>query len=251
MNRFTHGFIGLISVAVFLGWMTVVMPLGSEAEAGGKKHLKKHIKQYFENHVSNKELEDLILMLKDQTNMVKDQLTTLQTTVDNLPSGGGGTAGPCDVPPVWDEDIDNSQANNRFVSALGGSAYCDKETGLTWEGSPDTTTRTWNQALSHCADKTVGGKKGWRLPSFAGLASLVDTTQGPPTLPANHPFIGVQSTRYWSATTNSAFPTLAWGLTFVNGTVGSNAFFLKTNTPTPTSVNFVWCVRGGGPLSEY
>ena len=135
----------------------------------------------------------------------------------------------------------------------------DKETGLVWESRPGetdgvpgitTTDRiTWNSARFHCANLTVGDsikkRKGWRLPSVHELASLLDPTNpgGNPDLPAGAPFVGVQSSRYWSVTTSVDDPTFAWDVFFVNGLVTDNN---KTN-----GSGFVWCVRGGGPLSEY
>jgi hypothetical protein len=56
----------------------------------------------------------------------------LQGDVDNLP----GALGPCEVPPVWGKKF---PGNERFVPVLDGAAFCDQETGLVWEGSPDIT----------------------------------------------------------------------------------------------------------------
>ena len=47
---------------------------------------------------------------------------------------------------------------------------------------------------------------------------------------------GVQSTNYWSSSSNADNPTNAWNVNFDNGNVNDNN---KTNT------NFVWPVRGG------
>ena len=236
--------IALVATAVLL-----VVAVGSDVEAKKKKNDDNGPPPA--TGPTTADLENLILMLKDQITMVKDQLTTLQTTVDNLPTGGAGNGAidPCTVPPVWDEHIDNSQANNRFVSALGGAAQCDKETGLTWETAPGNTDgdqdvdindrQDYGFALGHCITKAVGGKKGWRLPSIPELATLVDTTQGPPTLPANHPFINIQGSQlddfYWSATTLSENPTQAGLLRFHPGLVSSGE---------KTRLGFVWCVRG-------
>lgn len=47
---------------------------------------------------------------------------------------------------------------------LDGAAVLDKETGLVWDKSPDTTTRTWLSATSHCYRRELGCRKGWHLP---------------------------------------------------------------------------------------
>jgi hypothetical protein len=46
----------------------------------------------------------------------------------------------------------------------------------------------------------------------------------------------VQSSNYWSATTNADDPTNAWNVNLNNGDVVTDD---KANS------NFVWCVRGG------
>lgn len=139
--------------------------------------------------------------------------------------------------PSWDKQI-NSPRRFKVLSDFGGAAVLDKETGLVWEQSPDTTTRTWLNAQSYCNVSTVGGRLGWRLPTLQDLASLVDPNNpgGNPDLPPGHPFSNVQSSNYWSATTNANNASNAWNVNFNNGDVNNDD---KTNT------NHVWCVRGG------
>ncbi len=48
--------------------------------------------------------------------------------------------------------------------------------------------------------------------------------------------INVQSSNYWSSTTNANNTTNAWNVNFNNGNVNNNN---KTNN------KHVWCVRGG------
>jgi hypothetical protein len=141
-------------------------------------------------------------------------------------------------PPFWDDQI-NSPKRFKVLGEFGGEAVFDKETGLVWEQSPDgVNTRTWVAALDHCYTKTVGGRKGWRLPTIEELASLLDPNNpgGNPDLPPGHPFDNVQSAGYWSATTDAGNTANAWGVGFGFGDVGPGG---KGNN------NFVWCVRGG------
>ena len=105
-----------------------------------------------------------------------------------------------------------------------------------WEKSPDTTTRTWVNAIGYAYQKTVGGRKGWRLPTVEELASLVDPTQTNPSLPSGHPFSNVQLGYYWSATTYAGPTSTAWRVYFLNGDV---------DTHVKSSFLYVWCVRGG------
>ncbi len=147
--------------------------------------------------------------------------------------------GPYYATPSWDQKL----TTNRFVilANWGGWAVLDRETGLVWQRSPDAIAGNWFEAQEHCNDLVVGGRKGWRLPGLQELASLVDPTVAPPgpMLPANHPFINVQSFLYWSAASSAAAavpaPT-AWYVYFFNGAVGLGY---------KTANLAVWCVRGG------
>ena len=119
----------------------------------------------------------------------------------------------------------------------------DNETGLVWEKTPETTEMSWTDARAACADKDVGGRKGWRLPSIMELASLVDPSKSTgPTLPPGHPFTNVQIDVYWSATMSADNPKSAWLVFFDTGKVLS-AF--KTIT------FHLWCVRGGTNGGQY
>lgn len=139
------------------------------------------------------------------------------------------------LPPAWSLKLPTS---TRFESALGGEAILDCETGLVWEKSPDPeiTSRTWAEAIAYAYDNTVGGRKGWRLPTVEELASLVDTTQINLALPSGHPFTNVQSSYYWSSTTHVNDTSNAWHVYFYNGGVGHD---------DKNSHYYVWCVRGG------
>ena len=140
-------------------------------------------------------------------------------------------------PPFWDDQINNA-GRFKVLSEFGDAAVFDKETGLVWEQSPATTTHTWSAARSQCTGRTVGGRKGWRLPSVHELASLVDPNNpgGNPDLPPGHPFSNVQSSVYWSATTDASNASFAW---FVGLNFGSVFNVDKSDA------GFVWCVRGG------
>ena len=150
-----------------------------------------------------------------------------------------------EVPPTWSQKL---PASERFelvlpiVEELGGfqvifyKAVLDKETGLVWEKSPDTTKRDWYEACVHCYQREVGGRKGWRLPTVEELASLIDTTNTNPALPTGHPFSNVQSSYYWSSSTTHRYADVAWFVFFHNGFVNYREKF---------NDSYVWCVRGG------
>lgn len=146
----------------------------------------------------------------------------------------------------WDQNLPAAQ---RFVilAAFNDQAVLDKNTGLVWEKSPDDGPEIWSLARRTCADKIVGGQKGWRLPSFVELSSLVDPTapRTGPTLAPGHPFLNVQTEPfYWSATTNEELPARVWGVHFLGADVLHD--LQKTGGP-----NLLWCVRGGMNADKY
>ncbi len=156
--------------------------------------------------------------------------------------GPGVTPAAADVTQNWDKVL---PAKQRFVvlKDFAGAAVRDNETGLVWEKSPATTTGSWTNARFGCSNKIVGGRKGWRLPSFPELASLIDpsVTAGP-TLPPGHPFTNVQSAAYWAATAVIELPSDGWGVNFEKGVV------TRTNK---SFTGLVWCVRGGMNADAY
>lgn len=138
-----------------------------------------------------------------------------------------------EIPGSWHRIL---PASERFVVVMNGAAVLDKETGLVWEKSPGTSTRTWSSDVNYCLGKTAGGRKGWRPPTIEELASLIDPSNSNPALPADHPFMNVQPDLYWSATTGDCVSPCAWGVNFSNGGVGPVA---------KTGPAYAWCVRAG------
>src|SRR3990172_5419884 len=108
------------------------------------------------------------------------------------PAHAVSAAGPYYATPSWDQTL---PAATRFIvlTNMNSDAALDRETGLVWEKSPDTDARPWHAAPRHCNNRTVGNRKGWRLPTIQELASLIDpSVPSPgPALPAGHPFTNV------------------------------------------------------------
>lgn len=152
--------------------------------------------------------------------------------------------GPYYATPSWSQKL---PAATRFVvlTDWASQAVLDRETGLVWERSPATTGHDWGNARFQCTSRTTGGRKGWRLPSVHELASLIDPSVAPPgpTLPAGHPFTNVRSALYWSASSSTGNPAVAWLVGFNDGTAGTGG---------KVGSDRVWCVRGGhNDGSEY
>ncbi len=148
---------------------------------------------------------------------------------------------PSGLPGVAQNQVNALPAAQRFVilSDFNSEAVLDKDTGLIWERSPQTTSVRWTVARRICSEKNVEGRKGWRLPSLEELASLVDYSVAPPSLalPPGHPFLSVQSAVYWSSTRPGEDPKGSWA---VHLGLGGGATFINW----AHSVQ-VWCVHDG------
>ena len=185
------------------------------------------------------ELQALILSLQQQITTLQNDVTMLKNSVDNLPTEVDLRG----VQQNWDKALDaangdvNGCDSDRFTCLFGDTAVRDNETGLVWDRSPDTDSRTWLEGIDHCADLEVGGRKGWSLPTREQLASLVDPTNSTPSLPTGHPFLNVQSVQtYLTSTTDPGDPSKAASVLFSFGNVASEAKIGADGT---------WCVRGG------
>jgi len=168
--------------------------------------------------------------------------------------------GPYYATPSWDQTLPSS---TRFIvlANMNSDAVLDRETGLVWEKAPSGAARTWHDARSFCANKSTGGRKGWRLPSLPEMTSLLDPTTSNPALPAGHPFVVPTNVhgdvRPWTASTDADFDGQAW---FVDiSATGFADLATKTNSimpfppPIPTIFDILtaWCVRGGMNAAHY
>ena len=147
--------------------------------------------------------------------------------------------GPYYANPSWDQTL---PSNTRFIvlSNFSSNAVLDRETGLVWEKSPSTISFGWKIAQDICNGLSLGNRKGWRLPTVQELASLVDPSVAPPgpTLPGGNPFTNVQTSDYWTATSQADSPVIgAWVVRFNSGVV--------TDGANKSDTLFFWCVRGG------
>jgi hypothetical protein len=133
----------------------------------------------------------------------------------------------------------------RFTNNTNGT-ITDNLTGLVWLRNADCfNTQDWATALTDAnalANGTCGLIDGsiagaWRLPNAVELESLLDIALTGPALPSGHPFINVQSNRYWSSSTDAATNASAWYADMNSGAVGSN--------DKAAGTYYVWPVRGG------
>jgi hypothetical protein len=143
--------------------------------------------------------------------------------------------------PSWDQQIPAAQ---RFIvlSNWNNEAVLDRETGLVWQRSPHSG-GDWVSIQGLCLPALIGGRYGWRLPSTAELASLLDPTQSNPSLPAGNPFQNILfgSGSYWTSNASQGLPDFAWIVYF--GTPPANSPPISI-AQTMTGANAL-CVRGG------
>ena len=135
----------------------------------------------------------------------------------------------------WSERVD---AANRFTSVFNGAAFLDKETGLVWETGQDALQREWVIAREVCMNKNIGDRKGWRLPAFNELTSLIDPTRTNPALPVGHPFQGILNSGYWSASSSALAASPGTHAVGVDLGLGNVSMFNKVTLAS------VKCVRG-------
>ncbi|MBF0627151.1 MAG: DUF1566 domain-containing protein [Magnetococcales bacterium] len=137
------------------------------------------------------------------------------------------------------------RSSEDFVDKGDGS-IADEATGLVWMKNADcwgvlpwadalTKIRDLNTGATTC-DGYTGTDRDWRLPNRFELQSLIDYSRRNPALPASHPFSGVQSNIYWSATTYAGNTVNAWNVIIDIGRVYNDS---------KTSSYYVWPVRGG------
>jgi hypothetical protein len=137
----------------------------------------------------------------------------------------------------WDQ-VQTGACRFTVLTDFFSVAVRDNNTGLVWY-LKGTGSGSWGEATNSCITNVgVFNQKGWRLPSIAELASLIDTTASP-TLPAGHPFTNIQPSAYWSASTLADNSANAWFVNFADGSV---------STAGKATIALVWCVRG--PMQE-
>jgi Protein of unknown function (DUF1566) len=138
-------------------------------------------------------------------------------------------------------------AVHRFLilGQFQGEAVLDRETQLIWERAPNSIETRWGNAALLCAMRSIGGQRGWRLPTFFELMTLVDPaglgTTNRSLLPEGNPFTGIGKQPYWSSNTQTAEPTNAYVIDFVVGDVA---------TQHKHSAHRIWCVRSSSTSSN-
>ncbi len=173
----------------------------------------------------------------NRLNTIEGKVDNIETKIDNQTTDLRG------VRQNWDKNLDSTDGDpatgcnsTRFTCLWNNTVVRDNETGAVWDRNPSIAPSSWNNAIGHCANREVEGRKGFHLPTREQLATLVASSNNP-ALPTGHPFQNVQSAGYLSATTLADNPTVVWIVNFANGNV--------EDTIGKSTGRYVWCVRGG------
>lgn len=166
------------------------------------------------------------------------------------------------LPPDWVQQLDASAggcSTARFecvmirftctnICFFFYDGVLDKETGLVWQRGLGNYNGdlSWQDAMTSCLNYNGGGRTGWRLPTMAEIASLIDPTvtqYGVPGFPPGAPFINIPVTPwYWA--TSPDFGSQTGNQTFaayINGWGSAPGFVIASN---PTDSFGALCVRG-------
>lgn len=156
------------------------------------------------------------------------------------------------VPGSWMRVLDSTNgdvqgcSSSRFACVLGGAAVLDLETGLVWQRDGGTLATTWTDAISTCYSQWLGGKWGWRLPTFPELMTLA--SGGPPVVAGGSPFTNVGGggpggSVYWTASVDENNAANAWAMSwgFAAGPFAKSGVIGATGK--------VLCVRAGTSMA--
>ncbi|MFZ3090191.1 MAG: DUF1566 domain-containing protein [Nitrospirota bacterium] len=124
----------------------------------------------------------------------------------------------------------------------------DNLTGLMWARTPDSITRSWQEALDYANSFSLCGYTVWRLPNRKELRSLINygavtyvwlNTQGFSNVRGFSDTINSQEAYYWSSSTYALDARYAWT---VGMYINVSSYSFKSG---PGDFNYAWPVRGG------
>lgn len=195
------------------------------------------------------------------------QTTCFGINGDVIPCAATGQDGDTRAGVAWE----SATPSARFTDNANGTVT-DTLTGLVWSKHANAPSRalpgdplngcanaeadmTWPQALTFIGCLNAANHAGfndWRLPNLNEIESMVNAENadssvflnangfGLPGLPASQ----VQSSQYWSSTTDAQFPDSAWNVDLLRGEIIN--FFANKNDIAQTMG--VWPVRGTSSL---
>jgi len=164
-------------------------------------------------------------------------------------AAGIAYAAPADVPQTGQTDSDATGDDGdlekgvewpspRFV--VSGDCVTDNLTGLMWTRTPDSSSRTWTEALTYADGLALCGYSDWRLPNLNEMESLVHAGQSDSATWLNDQgFVAVGAFSFWTSTTYAPSENSAWYGDIKDGYFGFNV------KEDPDFISFAWAVRAG------
>jgi Protein of unknown function (DUF1566) len=92
----------------------------------------------------------------------------------------------------------------------------DTATGLTWQREVPTRAFAFEGARAYCAQLTLGGKTGWRVPSMGELLTLIDEHASAPMIDTAA-FPATPRESFWTSSVFADTPAMAWHVYFDHG----------------------------------
>ncbi len=112
--------------------------------------------------------------------------------------------------------------NQRF--SIINNLVFDSLSSLIWIQIPDTTSKTWEEALSYAEIFNTGSIYNWRLPNIKELQSLVDLNTTNPSI-RKSVFLNAVIGQFWSSSTTPNQIDKAW---YLDTRFGITTYALKT-----------------------
>ncbi|MHC4597951.1 MAG: Lcl domain-containing protein [Planctomycetota bacterium] len=182
------------------------------------------------------------------------------TGQDRCYGEGVEIADPAQGAPFFGQD-GQYEGNAPAYRNNGDSTVTDLVTGLVWQKTPDSVTRTWEGAGRYARDLRLAGHDDWRLPTIKELFSIADLRGNMRT---RTPYIDTKAfdfrypdpatgardmdAQYWSSDkyvgTTMGGDTSAFGFNFADGRIKSYPIRFGRDPRRSGVKKYVRCVRG-------
>jgi hypothetical protein len=93
----------------------------------------------------------------------------------------------------------------------------DLGTGLLWQRAAPDRSFTFEEARSYCAELSLAGRPGWRLPSMTELLTLIDEAATTPPMIDTAAFPDTPGEAFWTSSEFGGAPGMAWQVYFDRG----------------------------------
>jgi hypothetical protein len=147
-------------------------------------------------------------------------------------AGGGLVRPPSSIWAIW--ELPGTPTNPRaYAYDAASTTVLDLVTGLEWERTASSVTRSQTMSATYCSDLLLDGKDDWRLPSRIELASIADYERFNPSVDPGV-FPDTFSRPYWTRSPVAGASGLFWVVNFTDGVIS------RVTASTP---HYTRCVR--------